>query len=357
MSKVFTHKHFFVLCCLLSSAAINTLSAQCSFVNAACAVPIRDDFNADAAGFTGTGGFNYVNSAGSGNFQATTQSSQTGYTITTRNFSVGAAATSASIGFTLSGVRATYSVTVQNAANATLRTCTTTLGGNNLEGEQCVTITDPALAGQNVRFIITFTTVSGNQGEGILTFDNFRTNLAEQVATPVTFTSFDAKKLAAGTQLTWKVGVEENVSHYEIERSNGSSYMSVGSVPASGQSSYSFTDPQANGGTALYRIRSIDKDGQYKYSTIISLKNGVASVLFKAFPIPAGNTLTVQHPAVIENGKITIAGSDGRTVKSVLPAKGSMQTDIKLDGLNSGIYLLRFNRGNGELQTMKIIKQ
>lgn len=206
-----------------------------------------------------------------------------------------------------------------------------------------------------------YTALMAVHGNGLNTsnaeFDNIQITSFSETVTPVNFTSFDAKKLTIGTQLSWKVGTEENVSRYEIERSNGSSYVAVGSVLASGQSSYSFTDPQGSQGTVLYRIKSVDNDGQYKYSTIISLKNGIASIILKAFPIPARNVLTVQHPIITENAQITIAAGDGRTVQSILPAKGSMQTDVKLDGLKTGIYLLRFSNGDGQLQTMKIIKQ
>ncbi|HVG14215.1 MAG TPA: T9SS type A sorting domain-containing protein, partial [Chitinophagaceae bacterium] len=180
----------------------------------------------------------------------------------------------------------------------------------------------------------------------------------ELIALPVTFVSFDAQKASAGTQLTWKVGTEVNVKLYEVERSiNGEGFTRVGFVAATGAASYSFTDTKLAEGTVLYRIKNVDYDGRSKYSSTINFKNGLTSIAFKAFPLPAQNLLTVQHTTAGDKAQINIASTDGKTLRTIMLPVGATQTDVNLTGLKTGMYLLRFTSGKGNVETMKILKQ
>jgi hypothetical protein len=154
------------------------------------------------------------------------------------------------------------------------------------------------------------------------------------------------------------VGEEDNVKGYEIEKSiDGRQFTSVGFVPATGKTTYTFTDAQSTQGAVFYRIRNVDNDGKFKYSNILSLKNGASTLVLRAFPLPALTKLTVQHEAAFKNGKINIASSDGSVVKRIIPAPGSLETIVNLSGLKSGVYVLYFDSGNGKLQTLKFLKQ
>jgi hypothetical protein len=207
-----------------------------------------------------------------------------------------------------------------------------------------------------VRFTFTRGTTEANQAV-LVTFDNFGLDPAG-AALPVSFISFNAQKVSNSTQLTWKVGEEDNVKGYEIERStDGRQFTSVGFVAASGKTTYTFTDAQGAQGTVFYRIRNVDNDGKFKYSNILSLKNGASTLVLRAFPLPALTKLTVQHEAAFNNGQINIASSDGSVVKRIIPTPGSLETIVNLAGLKSGIYVLYFDSGNGKLQTLKFMKQ
>jgi len=66
---------------------------------------------------------------------------------------------------------------------------------------------------------------------------------------PVTFISFEGRKSAGGTQLTWKVAGEQNVSGYDVERKTaGGQFAKIGFVPANGSTSYTFTDGAQHNG-------------------------------------------------------------------------------------------------------------
>lgn len=175
---------------------------------------------------------------------------------------------------------------------------------------------------------------------------------------PVDIVSLIATKTAKGAQLNWKVANEINVSRYEVQKSgDGGSFRTIGHVFAGEKSTYTFTDEQSTAGTSFYRIRSVDNDGKYKFSTIISFSNGKSAALLRAFPMPARNQVTLQHGTIEGKAQITISSENGQIMKRVVPATGSMQTSIDLSSLKAGLYLLRLENSNGEVETLKVVKQ
>lgn len=178
------------------------------------------------------------------------------------------------------------------------------------------------------------------------------------VITPVTFINVSAKPVAGGTLITWEVADEIDVKEYEVERSDdGARFSKIGSVGANGNDTYTFTDVQPIKGAAFYRIKNVDLNGDYKYSTIITLRNGGSLVITRAYPLPARGNLTLQHNEAFRQSLITISSLDGKMVKTQRPSTGSIQTDIDLSGMQSGVYLLRYDDGRGQVETLKIVKQ
>lgn len=175
---------------------------------------------------------------------------------------------------------------------------------------------------------------------------------------PVKFSGFDAKKEGSGVKLTWNVETEENLAGYQVERSNdGTRFMAIGTVQAEGRSTYSFTDAQPLTGKVFYRIKSLDIDGKFMYSPIVSLNGTKSSLVLKAFPIPVVRAVTIQHTAANILTRVSISSEDGRLIKSIIPANGSIQTTIDLSSAKPGLYFVRFDNGNGETETLKIMKQ
>lgn len=166
---------------------------------------------------------------------------------------------------------------------------------------------------------------------------------------PVNFVSLAIKKENDGARLTWKVADEENVSRYEVEKSNNArNYIIVGSVPARIQTSYTFTDLQVSA-KSYYRVKSVDLDGKYKYSSILIFNDNKSAVVLKAFPIPAHNDLTLQHPTADGNNRIFIHGADGRLLKTIIPQLQTQQTIIDCSVLVPGAYFIKY--GNGSEKT------
>jgi hypothetical protein len=227
------------------------------------------------------------------------------------------------------------------------------IGGNNLG----FSASAPAqILGQSFQLKFTFT-VSGNPSQNI-TIDNFSTSAqTSNITLPVKFSAFDARTMNGSVSLNWTVGTEENVSGYEIERSfDGNSFSKIGFVNASGESTYSFLDTKPSSIT-YYRIKSLDVNGRYNYSTIALVKAGASIIVLKAFPSPFIKNVSIQHATATAGSIISVSSEDGRIVKSIIPAIGTQQTEVDLSFAKAGMYLVRYISGTGEVGTLKILKQ
>ena len=182
--------------------------------------------------------------------------------------------------------------------------------------------------------------------------------MAEPALLPVNFVSFNAQAENIGTKLTWQVADQIDVVRYEVERSsNGNQFSKIGEVAAADVTTYSFTDRHPAQGTVYYRVKNVDVDGKFKYSTIVSIRNGNAAIVLKAFPTPATNNVTLQHATANAKTTIRINAHDGRQVAAIRPAAGAMQTSINLSAYAPGLYLISFDNGNGQVETLKVVKQ
>lgn len=364
MKKVYTcFQRAFVLFLslgLLSTAAFGQV----------CGSTVTENFNntgGTTAGFTGD--FSY-DAAGQRLIRRNVIATAL-YTITTPTWKLATGATTLGYGFVLSGTERVSRVEAVITYVSTLTGQLTSFFLEQLVPNYGVGTTATICRGVDIaelpgfppsgqyrlRFEIVSSTGNGQLAQTI-TFDDFRTTGALSPSPlPVVFIGFDAKKTPAGAQLAWKVAGEENVNHYEVERSSdGRSFVSIGSVVTSRKDNYSYLDADG-GATAYYRIKNVDNDGKFKYSTIVRIANGKSSILIKAFPQPVTTQLTVQHPVVKGNGLLTVSTAEGRVVNVTKLNAGSMQTFIDASKLQKGMYIVRFDDGEGNTETMKVIKQ
>lgn len=172
---------------------------------------------------------------------------------------------------------------------------------------------------------------------------------------PVTFVSFTGRKAEGGTQLSWNVAGESNVKGYDVERKTaGGQFAKIGHVAATGSTTYTFTDAATQKGVVFYRLKNVDGDGRFAYSTVLSFKNGAGVVVLPT--VVTGKT-TVLHDAAGAGAYISLSTADGRQVKVQRPQAGSAQTTVDMTGLRAGMYLLRWSDGAGHTETVKLVKQ
>lgn len=193
---------------------------------------------------------------------------------------------------------------------------------------------------------------------------------------PVTLKDFNVSKQGStDALLTWTTAMEQNVSHFILERSaNGSSAWSkFADVKAKGNSNtpttYTYSDAKVFDGasatkTVFYRVKSVDLDGQEKIFPIRSLRfSATGAKEIGLYPNPAKEGFTLSVPLVNPQGakiRLNLINRLGQIVHGrEIPGTSASNYyyDIKTPGVISGEYMLQILLDGELLDTKKVIVQ
>jgi hypothetical protein len=208
------------------------------------------------------------------------------------------------------------------------------------------------------------TPVNSPLGYGGLQF----TNLAN-VILPVKFLGFNVVKKNNDGLITWQIENESSITdRYEIERGlNGVDFKKVYTVfpknNGSSTNSYDLTDANltaqnASGGIFYYRIKQIDKDGKFVYTSIKSLRLTSKAIALSIFPNPVKNFATISIDIEKDTkGTITINDASGKQIQNIQLAlfKGSNIKKINLTNLAAGSYILKVQTAT-ETEIISVVK-
>jgi len=321
-------------------------------------------FDQNTQGFNGD--FGWTSSA-SGELESSPVSGSQAKVLKTATLFLPNSATTITWGFDLSGTATVNSYTVEalydNGSNLVpVLVCSGTSLNTNGSSLVFAAAAPAQIIGTNFILRITFDAFgSGSSGSKVLDVDNFITNGGSSPITlPVNFTYFGASAGSGGIQLTWMVASELNVNHYDVERSsNGKSFSKIGSVNSSGLITYTYLDKAYNTGSNYYRLKAVDNDGKYKYSTVVLFKVGKNTLLstLKVYPVPATSQLTLYHDPATISTSINILSSDGRLIKTIIPVAGNTETALDISSFKAGLYLVRYSVSETESVTAKLVKQ
>ena len=181
---------------------------------------------------------------------------------------------------------------------------------------------------------------------------------------PVELTSFTANILSNGIELKWQTATEVNNYGFEIERrpipspsqkegdnnsprklSGGKEgdFAKVGFVNGSGNSSspkqYSFIDNPRLTGVYNYRLKQIDNNGEFKYSSIVEISAGSIPTRFELaqnYPNPFNPATTISY-SIPTNSFVTL---------KVFNILGQEVALLVNETLTAGKYTATFNAGN-----------
>ncbi|XZF16594.1 T9SS type A sorting domain-containing protein [Chitinophagaceae bacterium MMS25-I14] len=173
----------------------------------------------------------------------------------------------------------------------------------------------------------------------------------------LTLTGFNAQVQHCQSVLNWKVADVKDFSHFVIESSNdGKIFYEIGSVPyTAGLNEYTYTDKSVTSGTTYYRLRLTDRDGSYKYSSVVSVYSDCNVGTIRVFPTVATNTLQVALPNGYEHAAFRIMNVAGMLVTPGVQGSESLKK-INLQDLPAASYLLQVIN-NKEVQSFRFIKQ
>lgn len=173
---------------------------------------------------------------------------------------------------------------------------------------------------------------------------------------PVTLTSFTAQAEGNSALLRWATTEETNSDFFEIQRStDGKSWTELGRQVSKGESkvlvAYQFTDTDPHSGTNYYRLRMVDKDGTFAFSSIrpLQFEGGIKRIVY---PNPAKDKLFLNAPESI--GKIRIFNASGVEVYHTAQKVGA---EISIAHLRDGIHVVELTTAAGSVTTQKILIQ
>jgi hypothetical protein len=197
----------------------------------------------------------------------------------------------------------------------------------------------------------------------------FDAAIAYESIVPVELISFSASNTSNHVELKWQTASELNNIGFEIQRSSeNSQWQRIGFVQGNGTSAnvnnYSFSDPVTYfNGKYYYRLKQIDNDGTYEFSSIIEVDFGVPlkSELYQNYPNPF-NPNTEINFNLAASGNVTLKiynslGSEVATLVDGFMNSGMHSLIFNAKDSSSGIYFYRLKTDNfSSARKMLLIK-
>ncbi len=184
------------------------------------------------------------------------------------------------------------------------------------------------------------------------------------IVLPVSFISFKGMPLDNANRLLWKVNELGNNSGFEIQRryEGDAQFSKIGFVASqagiSGDANYSFDDNAIDlvKRMAIYRLKQIDINGNYKYSDLVSVKRDQVGKMI-LFVSTTGNNLAIRtgYRPDIKKINVTIYDQQGRVLQSATHLFQDITVDIS--SIPKGLYYVKVQDvKTGESVTNKFTK-
>ncbi len=163
--------------------------------------------------------------------------------------------------------------------------------------------------------------------------------------------NISATNTATAIQLNWNMATQQHINNFEIQRSaQGVDFVTIGNTPVNNILQYAFVDNTPIYGTNYYRIKIINSDGNYKFSTILKVNRNKPQL--QIYPTIAKNTITIT--GLKPNGTIQIVSLNGKVI-DVLKVNANTIT-YNIERLSSASYILYYNDGVNK-ETYTFIKE
>jgi predicted lipoprotein with Yx(FWY)xxD motif len=247
----------------------------------------------------------------------------------------------------------------------------TTAGFTISSGTQLSTTTDTTYNdpsgtnGTSYYYRIAAMDVHGNLGSP--------SNELNETALSLELTSFVVSANRRNANIAWSVATETNNFGYEIERRSmdavGDIFQRVGFVEGNGTSQtarqYSYSDKNVGSGIFSYRLKQIDRNGQYTFTHSVEVTMGVAPKEFaleQNYPNPFNPTTTIEF-TVPSNGLATLKvfNTLGEEVATLFSgeAEAGRYNQVQFNAIRfaSGIYYAKLSSaGKSQIKKLLLIK-
>ncbi len=205
---------------------------------------------------------------------------------------------------------------------------------------------------------------NGNQADDYLTSATITTGFSEFVfgssesPLPVELSSFTATTAKDGVVLNWATATEINNNRFEVERKIAeNNWEKIATIDGHGNSNsvkeYTYTDNNlSTAGTYSYRLKQVDNDGQFTYSSIVEVNVEAPKEfgLVQNYPNPFNPETTISYSIPqSSNVKLIVFNALGQEVMTLVNGyfeAGNHSVNFNASNLPSGVYFYQMQAGS-----------
>jgi hypothetical protein len=184
---------------------------------------------------------------------------------------------------------------------------------------------------------------------------------------PIELTSFSANCKDGNVVISWETASEKNNDYYVVERSaDDITFSPVQQVRSQDPNSlaplfYSIKDTLPLNVKSYYRLKQVDKDGQFTYSSVVVVDCKGGEISFpqvSIYPNPASNILTMDIKGIKGNRSWMIYDVTGKLMNEALieNENENVRESIDVAGYAKAPYVLRLDVNNELFQIIKFVK-
>lgn len=176
---------------------------------------------------------------------------------------------------------------------------------------------------------------------------------------PVRFMSVGARQKGSGVNVSWSTASETNNKYFDVEKSidGGANWTLVATAQTRGNSNsyknYSAYDAKPFAGVNYYRIKQVDIDGKYKYSSMVTVNVAVDGVTATVLTNPIVTEISIDFfSSTRQTVSLSLFDMAGKLVgadRLIIPKGDSRRSFAKVRNLQKGTYIIDIRDQNGTL--------
>jgi len=200
-----------------------------------------------------------------------------------------------------------------------------------------------------------------------LTAQNFNTTdcgITPNIVLPIGVTLFNGNYRDNYVHLSWNVDAAAQLNSFDVQSSaDGVAFNTIANVRAQANASdnagYFYNDLNPPVNKAFYRLKMLDVNGMFSYSSVLQLSTLLLQQPISISPNPADNVIDVSLLSssagdayfFISNASGTIVEQGRQTIKT-----GENKIVLSIGNMASGIYFLR-TETNGMVENKMFVKK
>lgn len=178
-------------------------------------------------------------------------------------------------------------------------------------------------------------------------------------ALPIELLHFEASCSDEQTLVTWKIGSQVNNDFFTIERSaNGIDYEKIGMIKGEGTSNavidYAFTDHAPPLGTAYYRLKQTDFNGDFQYFDPLSTDCHKHKP-FVIYPNPAADEINMFFDFKKNKSYQLLLCNAYGNILLILDDIDSGTVKIDRGNISKGLYFIKLQSGDETIEMQRLI--